>query len=119
MHATPADPLFTYVPYDAPLDTWQAMTEAARRPSLLVLGHTHEQFVRTVDGTTIVNPGSVGLPKDGDAKAAYAVIEDGEVTLRRTAYDIREAARRINALPLSANDRRRLTTLIYTATLPS
>ena len=36
----------------------------------------------------VLNPGSVGQPRDGDPRAAYAVIEDGKVHLRRVAYDI-------------------------------
>ncbi len=36
----------------------------------------------------VVNPGSVGQPRDGDPRAAYAVIEDGEPRLERIEYDI-------------------------------
>jgi diadenosine tetraphosphatase ApaH/serine/threonine PP2A family protein phosphatase len=36
----------------------------------------------------MVNPGSVGLPRDGDPRACYAVLEDGEPVLRRVAYDV-------------------------------
>jgi diadenosine tetraphosphatase ApaH/serine/threonine PP2A family protein phosphatase len=55
----------------------------------LVFGHTHLQFRRTRDdGRELVNPGSVGLPFDGDARAAYALVEaDGSLELRRVAYD--------------------------------
>jgi diadenosine tetraphosphatase ApaH/serine/threonine PP2A family protein phosphatase len=38
--------------------------------------------------TLVVNPGSVGQPKDGDPRAAYAVWNEGEVTLGRVAYDV-------------------------------
>ena len=56
----------------------------------LVLGHTHIQHETTVDGRVIVNPGSVGQPRDSDPRAAYAVLDTAtnEVSLRRTAYDI-------------------------------
>jgi diadenosine tetraphosphatase ApaH/serine/threonine PP2A family protein phosphatase len=56
----------------------------------LIFGHTHLQFHRTArDGAIdLLNPGSVGVPLDGDHRAAYALIDDdGEVTLRRVAYD--------------------------------
>ncbi|MGX6448438.1 metallophosphoesterase family protein [Patulibacter sp. S7RM1-6] len=65
-----------------------------RTPDLLAVGHTHLQMrrdVRRPDGgtTTVVNPGSVGLPFDGDPRAAYALLaEDGTVALRRVAYDV-------------------------------
>lgn len=65
-----------------------------RTPGLLVVGHTHLQVRRELlrpDGgvTTLVNPGSVGLPFDGDPRAAYALLDDdGAPTLRRVAYDV-------------------------------
>jgi putative phosphoesterase len=54
--------------------------------SLVVCGHTHMQFDRTVDGVRIVNAGSVGLPY-GTADACWALVDDGEVEFRRTTYD--------------------------------
>jgi len=59
--------------------------------AVLVLGHTHVQHHERVDGTLVVNPGSVGQPRDGDPRAAYAVLDlDGEpaVTEHRVAYDV-------------------------------
>ena len=41
----------------------------------------------------LVNPGSVGLPFDGDSRAAYALIaDDGELELRRVEYDHEHSA---------------------------
>lgn len=56
----------------------------------LVLGHTHVQHAVTVDDRLVVNPGSVGQPRDGDPEAAYAVLDtDGnDVDLHRVRYDI-------------------------------
>jgi diadenosine tetraphosphatase ApaH/serine/threonine PP2A family protein phosphatase len=55
----------------------------------LVFGHTHIQFRRTrQDGLELVNPGSVGMPFDGDPRAAYALLHaDGRLEHRRVAYD--------------------------------
>jgi predicted phosphodiesterase len=55
----------------------------------LVVGHTHLQFRRhAAGGIELVNPGSVGMPFDGDPRAAYALIgDDGDVECRRVAYD--------------------------------
>ena len=46
--------------------------------SLVVFGHTHRRLVETVDGITIVNPGSISLPRDG-RRGTYGIasIEDG------------------------------------------
>jgi predicted phosphodiesterase len=56
----------------------------------LVFGHTHLQFRRRsrAGGIELVNPGSVGMPFDGDPRAGYALVGgDGEIELRRVAYD--------------------------------
>jgi len=56
--------------------------------SVLVLGHTHMQAKAEFDEGTVVNPGSVGLPRDGDWRAAYAVldVEAETVELHRVEY---------------------------------
>ncbi|MEA2473192.1 MAG: hypothetical protein QOE06_1107 [Thermoleophilaceae bacterium] len=61
----------------------------------LVFGHTHLQFTRlAAGGIELVNPGSVGMPFDGDPRAGYALIgDDGDVECRRVLYDrVRSAA---------------------------
>jgi predicted phosphodiesterase len=62
----------------------------------IVFGHTHVQFRRVRDdGIELVNPGSVGMPIDGDHRAAYATIDpDGDLELRRVAYDHEAAVAR-------------------------
>ncbi len=56
----------------------------------IVLGHTHVQGMRSVGDGIVVNPGSVGQPRDGDPDAGYAVLDTQRETveLRRVAYDI-------------------------------
>lgn len=61
----------------------------------VVFGHTHVQFMRAIPGgIDLVNPGSVGLPLDGDTRAAYALLDRArnEVTLHRVTYDHEHAA---------------------------
>jgi predicted phosphodiesterase len=60
----------------------------------VVFGHTHVQFKRiTDDGVELVNPGSVGIPLDGDRRAAYALVAaDAALTLRRVDYDFQASA---------------------------
>jgi putative phosphoesterase len=57
---------------------------------VLVMGHTHVQHHETYDEGVVVNPGSVGQPRDGDPGAAYAVLdlEGPTVTEHRVAYDV-------------------------------
>jgi predicted phosphodiesterase len=64
---------------------------------LVVCGHTHMQFDRTVGMTRVVNAGSVGMPFG--EPGAYWLLLDGGVQLRRTSYDFAKAAGRIRATP--------------------
>ena len=57
---------------------------------LIVSGHTHMQYDRTVDRVRLINPGSVGMPYQ-DPGAFWALL-DTQVTLRRTDYDCEAAA---------------------------
>jgi putative phosphoesterase len=63
--------------------------------SVIVCGHTHMQFDRTIGTTRVINAGSVGMPFD--APGAYWLLMDGEVQLRRTNYDLEKAAARIRS----------------------
>jgi predicted phosphodiesterase len=118
VHATPRDPLFEYIPTDSPIAIWRAALEPAGASEYVLVGHTHDQFMRQIGSTTLVNPGSVGLPKDGDPRAAFAIFDNGRIELRRAAYDTGRAAARLAALPLSPEHRHQLTHLIRHARLP-
>jgi len=56
-------------------------------------GHTHVQILATVNGKTYCNPGSVGQPRDGDPRAAFATLEGQDIVLHRVEYDIDETVR--------------------------
>ena len=59
----------------------------------VVFGHSHQQFRRPgPNGTHLVNPGSVGMPLDGDVRAAWATW-DGDFEFRRTEYDVARGSR--------------------------
>lgn len=59
---------------------------------VVVGGHTHVQFERVIDGIRFVNAGSVGIPYEGRPGAFWALLDGGEVELRRTAYAVDAAA---------------------------
>ncbi|WP_226013281.1 metallophosphoesterase family protein [Halomicrobium salinisoli] len=63
----------------------------------LVLGHTHVQHEETDGDRLLVNPGSVGQPRDGDPRAAYAVLDTDAVTvaLHRVEYDVDRVIRAV------------------------
>ena len=57
---------------------------------VLVMGHTHVQAHERYDEGVVMNPGSVGQPRDGDPRAAYAVVDLDSLVVeeRRVEYDI-------------------------------
>ncbi len=71
---------------------------------MLVFGHTHKPWVAEFGGVLFVTCGSVGKPKDGDPRTAFAVLEDGgnrvEVTIERVAYDAAVVAEQVRAAGL-------------------
>jgi predicted phosphodiesterase len=71
----------------------EARMLAGVRDRTIVFGHSHQQFRRPgPDGTDLLNPGSVGMPLDGDKRSAWATYDGGEFTFRRTEYDTQKAA---------------------------
>lgn len=67
---------------------------------ILLLGHTHIPLRRRAGSGLVVNPGSVGQPRDWDPRAAYATIDlaTGAVEHRRVAYDVAAVQSRLEAL---------------------
>jgi putative phosphoesterase len=99
-HATPRDPLYDYhLTPDIADDALGEMVQGVDA-DVLVLGHTHLPLLRRHGTLQIVNPGSAGQPLDHDPRAAYAIWEDGELTLRRAAYDQSELLEAVRKLPM-------------------
>lgn len=67
-------------------DALATLAEGSDSPMVL-FGHSHVQFQRTVDGKQFINPGSVGQPRCGSLLACYGVIEDGRFEHRHVGYD--------------------------------
>lgn len=63
---------------------------------VVVCGHTHVQFDRTLDGIRVINAGSVGAPYEVHP-GAYWLMLGPDVRLRRTPYDVADAIRRIRS----------------------
>lgn len=109
---------------DTRLERWaEAFAALPDEVATVVCGHTHMPFVRLVDRRLVVNPGSVGMPY-GRAGAHWALLRGGDVTLRRTPFDLDRARAEIVAtstypereewadyhLPARASDAEALTT---------
>ena len=87
-----------------PNDVWSITTgdagddELARVFGVLdaprvVYGHIHNPFVRQLPEFVLANAGCLSLSYDGDPRAAYAVVDDDAITIRRVAYDVEREAR--------------------------
>lgn len=98
MHATPRDPLDEYLGDDRP--AWQARI-ADIDADFLCVGHTHRPLLLEFDRLRVLNPGSVGQPRDGDPRASYAIVENGAVEFRRVAYDIDATLRQMREAGVS------------------
>ncbi|HEX7290068.1 MAG TPA: metallophosphoesterase family protein [Conexibacter sp.] len=96
VHGTPGSDLVGLMP--EPVDDEQRLL-ATVRERRLVAGHTHLPFERlSAGGIALLNPGSVGMPFDGDPRAAYALLhDDGAVERRRVAYPHADAAAALRA----------------------
>ena len=72
------------------------------RAPVVVYGHTHLPSIRRLTGSPqlLVNTGSVGLPYDGDPRASYLLLDDGEPAIRRVAYDVERELQRLAACGL-------------------
>ncbi len=102
VHATPGSDEDVIAP-DAPEQEVAAELTGVVQHTVLY-GHIHIQYRRVVGAIELVNPGSVGLPFDGDPRAAWAMLEDGSVTFRRTEYDVRATIAAVNAKALPRGD---------------
>lgn len=112
VHASPRNHLYRYTL------TPQASEEHVRgqvgrvQGDYVLLGHTHLPMVRSIGRRVVVNPGSVGQPRDGDPRASFAVIENGGVALKRVAYDVERTVRDLRGLPVSGEIVDRLASIL-------
>ncbi|HEV3375880.1 MAG TPA: metallophosphoesterase family protein [Thermoleophilaceae bacterium] len=93
-HASPLSDMDSFYPEPQDSDAERLMGVEAER---VIFGHTHLQFHRAgPGGIELVNPGSVGMPLDGDHRAAYALLHDDDtIELRRVEYDWRGSAKAV------------------------
>ncbi len=82
-----------HVYHDTSAKRLKELADAAEA-DLVIVGHSHEQFWREVNGAYFVNPGSVGRPSDGNPETGYAVLtfDPFKVELIRLDYDVEAAA---------------------------
>jgi predicted phosphodiesterase len=117
-HASPRDPVWEYVL--SPLQAELCLDRLEHR--VACIGHSHMALsycrrdgetasgdicpagteLDVSDGAWLLNPGSVGQPRDGDPRAAWLLVDTGawSAAFRRTEYDVAGAAAAIRAARL-------------------
>lgn len=95
VHASPRDPMNEYL-HNSP-QVWEERLKDIEA-DIICVGHTHFPYVCKLSDKRVLNPGSVGQPRDGNPRASYAIIENGEIELKRVSYDIEKT---INQMQLS------------------
>jgi putative phosphoesterase len=94
-----------YLFEDKPARLYERLA-AAEDAGVMVFGHTHKPWVRSYGGVLFVNCGSVGKPKDGDPRGAFAVLRETaggvEATIERVAYDAEAVAAEVRDSGLPA-----------------
>ncbi|MBY0523716.1 MAG: metallophosphatase family protein [Gemmataceae bacterium] len=103
VHATPRDPLDEYAMPD--VEQWGKRLEHVDA-DVVCVGHTHVPYVLEIGSKLVINPGSVGLPRDGDPRLSYAVMEGRKVELKRVEYPVETTVQTIqkSTLPDQAKD---------------
>jgi len=101
-----------YLFEDKPASLYERLA-TAETDQVLVFGHTHRPWVRDHAGVRFVNCGSVGKPKDGDPRGAFAVLTATPTEVRagieRVAYDAEAVAAEVRAAGLPGEFANRLT----------
>lgn len=110
VHGSPRNNLYGYLRPELSLDEIKlALTDKiyAVKPQLVdadyvVVGHTHIQMQISVDGLKVLNPGSVGQPRDGNPKASALLInlKTWELNWLRVDYDVESTVKKLSSLGL-------------------
>lgn len=83
----------------------------AAKADILILGHSHLPMMGKFREGLVLNPGSVGQPRDGDPRASYAVLDTAKLTavIHRVGYDIEAVVERVakERLPARLGERLR------------
>ncbi len=91
-HGSP-ESIEEHIHHDTPVARLDALASKGDA-NLIIVGHSHEQFLKEANSSCFVNPGSVGRPGDGNPQTAYAILSFNpfKVELIRLDYDIEAAA---------------------------
>ncbi|MEK6816156.1 MAG: metallophosphoesterase family protein, partial [Nanoarchaeota archaeon] len=96
VHGSLNDPLFEYI-YPQTPDSVVKELLARSKSDILVMGHTHIPFIKRFGQRLVLNPGSVGQPRDNVPEASYISLELDTMKpiIHRVKYDIARASGKI------------------------
>ncbi len=96
VHGSPRDYIYDYIFPDTDEYDLREFFAMAKK-EVIAVGHSHIQFAKKFDNKLIINPGSVGQPRDLNPKAAFCIFDTQtlKVDLKRVKYDIGKAAGKI------------------------
>lgn len=127
VHASPRDPLYEYVTPDLPneelLKVLHEKTideEKLVEANYVLLGHSHKPFSRQVAGIKVINPGSVGQPRDGDPRASFAILDlqKKEISIKRLKYPVEKTIADIKKFKLEKKYEKMLIEILLTGHVP-
>jgi len=96
-HAMPSNPLYGRCQSNG--EQWTSEIGAVSADILLV-GHTHVPFIRAIGDKVLLNPGSIGQSRNGEALASYAVWWNGEFELKTFRYPVETTIAKLKGLSL-------------------
>lgn len=113
-HGSPSNPLYGYLyPWLSDDNMIKMLHRELRLKSsenkvqklaydMYIIGHTHYQFMKKINNSIIINPGSAGEPRDNDYRAAYAIIdtETKNIILKRIKYNVNKVIKNLEDLKI-------------------
>lgn len=122
VHGAPRNPLYGYLKPGLPAEVLEDMlTESSfalkPRPveaDYVLVGHTHTPTAIRIGKVQVLNPGSVGQPRDGDPRASYAILDTDtwSFTIHRVEYPIDKVIEKLKALNLEQEMLQRLVAIL-------
>lgn len=116
VHATPRDPMDEYLQHSE--EQWRERLEHVD-VDFVCVGHTHVPMHLQLGKMQVINPGSVGQPRDGDPRAAYAIIDRGRVEFHRVPYDIERTISSVRESGVDESIVARVSEILWTGGKPT
>jgi predicted phosphodiesterase len=97
LHGSPLNPIYGYVYPDTDLAQFHV------EEKFVFLGHTHHPFIKKISGTTFVNTGSCGLPRDHGTLGSAVLFDEYTGAVRLIRFNIRKSIEQALAMVESVN----------------